>query len=181
MLSGDDCTALLAWEPGQQARGGAGGGGRRDTRNGRRAFITPALRHARPDLDRLAARFDDRGMRRLIAARTGARLGGTALRMELCFDTEGFWLEPHTDIGAKRLTLLIGLSTDHRAEGWGTDLMTPDGQVVKRASGRFNNGLMFVPGRDTWHGFAARRIEGERRTLIVNFVDRSWQSREELA
>jgi hypothetical protein len=30
--------------------------------------------------------------------------------LELCLDTDGFWLEPHTDIGAKKLTLLISLS-----------------------------------------------------------------------
>lgn len=43
-----------------------------------------------------------------------------------------------------------------------------------------NSGLLFVPGKDTWHGFEKRPIHGLRRTLIVNYVDDSWKARHEL-
>lgn len=172
-------AALVAWEPGAQSHGGDTGG-RRDARNGHRVFVTPATR-CDPGLDLLARMFDAAEAREAIAGRCGARLAGTALRLELCLDTDGFWLEPHTDIGAKKLTLLVSLSTDAGAAGWGTDLMTPDGAPVARASGAFNSGLMFVPGEDSWHGFVRRPIHGLRRSLIVNFVSSEWRATEELA
>lgn len=173
------CAALLAWDPGVDAHGGDTGG-RRDVRNGRRVFVTPETRRE-PGLDLLARMFDAAEARDAISARCGARLAGTALRLELCLDTDGFWLEPHTDIGAKKLTLLIALSTGAGAAEWGTDLMTADGKPAARASGAFNSGLMFVPGDESWHGFVRRPIQGLRRSLIVNFVSSEWRALGELA
>ncbi|GAA4474711.1 hypothetical protein GCM10023157_02280 [Gluconacetobacter asukensis] len=172
-------AALLAWDPGADAHGGDTGG-RRDARNGRRVFVTPRTRRD-PGLDLLARMFDAAEARDAIAACCGARLAGTALRLELCLDTDGFWLEPHTDIGAKKLTLLVSLSTGPGAADWGTDLMTADGRPVARASGVFNSGLMFVPGEESWHGFVRRPILGLRRSLIVNFVSSEWRATGELA
>ena len=54
-------------------------------------------------------------------------LDGSFLRIECCLDTDGFWLEPHTDIGAKLLTLLVYLSDHPEAGDWGTDIMDPAG------------------------------------------------------
>ncbi|ACI51747.1 conserved hypothetical protein [Gluconacetobacter diazotrophicus PA1 5] len=173
-------AALLAWDPGAETHGGDTGG-RREARNGRRVFVTPANRRQQPGLDMLADMFDAPSTRAAITACCGAHLAGTALRLELCLDTDGFWLESHTDIGAKKLTLLVSLSTDAGAADWGTDLMTADGRAVGRASGAFNSGLLFVPGTDTWHGFVRRPIHGLRRSLIVNFVGPEWRATEELA
>ena len=53
----------------------------------------------------------------------GCTLGGSFLRIEYCLDTDGFWLEPHTDIGAKLFTMLVYLSDHPEAEDWGTDIM----------------------------------------------------------
>ncbi|GBQ25614.1 hypothetical protein AA12717_2109 [Gluconacetobacter sacchari DSM 12717] len=173
------CAALVGWDPGAASHGGDTGG-RRDARNGRRVFVTPRARRD-PALDLLARMFDAAEARDAIAARCGARLAGTALRLELCLDTDGFWLEPHTDIGAKALTLLVALSSGPGAADWGTDLMTADGMPVARASGAFNSGLMFVPGAASWHGFVRRPIRGVRRSLIVNFVSAEWRATGELA
>ncbi len=63
----------------------------------------------------------------------------------------------------------------------GTDIMDAAGQVLGRAPGSFNAGLIFVPGPDTWHGFTRRPIRGVRRSLIVNYVRPEWRSRHELA
>ena len=76
---------------------------------------------------------------------------------------------------------MIYLSDHPDAARWGTDILDNAGHVLRRASGAFNRGLIFVPGPDTWHGFSRRRIAGVRRSLIVNYVKPEWRSRHELA
>ncbi|MDG6094951.1 2OG-Fe(II) oxygenase [Acetobacter sp. AN02] len=174
------CQALVEWEPGETHLAGDTGG-RRETRNEARVFVEPEIRARDPRLDELAVTLDSPEARAAITRLCGTPLDQTALRLELSLDTDGFWLEPHTDIGAKKLTLLISLSVSPDADQWGTDLMDADGHSVKRSSGRFNTGTLFVPGTDTWHGFVRRPISGVRRGLIVNFVDSSWRAVHELA
>lgn len=174
------CDALVAWEPEAEEIAGDTGG-RRETRNASRVFVEPQARARDARLDVMARMFDSAEGRNAIERLCGANLDHTALRLELSLDTDGFWLEPHTDIGAKKLTLLIALSEHEDAEEWGTDLMSPDGETVARSSGRFNTGTLFVPGSDTWHGFRKRPISGLRRGLIVNFVDSTWRATHELA
>jgi hypothetical protein len=100
----------------------------------------------------------------------------------MCRDTDGFWLEPHTDIGAKRFTLLIYLSRGPGAEELGTDLYADPAQPpIARAPAPFGSGLAFVPAGDAWHGFVRRPIAGVRRSIIVNYVVPEWRSRHELA
>ncbi len=174
------CEALLEWNPGESAIAGDVGG-RRETRNAFRVFVDPAVRARDPRLDRMAGLLDGEQMRQTFERVCETPLDEAALRLELCLDTDGFWLEPHTDIGAKKLTLLISLSTGEDAGQWGTDLMTPQGESVARASGAFNSAVLFIPSDRTWHGFVRRPIRGTRRTLIVNFVDKNWRAVHELA
>ncbi len=155
--------------------------GRRETHNAQRLFVTEAARAALPACAALAEAFQDEATAGLIGDLTGADLTGCSLRIECCLDTDGFWLEPHTDIGAKRFTMLVYLSHHPDAATWGTDLLDAAGAIVGRASGAFNTGLVFIPGADTWHGFAPRPIAGMRRSLIVNYVGPEWQARGELA
>ena len=42
----------------------------------------------------------------------GTDLEGTYLRIEFAQDIDGFWLEPHTDLGVKAFTMLLYLSKD---------------------------------------------------------------------
>ena len=155
--------------------------GRRETHNASRLFVSEEVRARVPACDALAGAFQDEATVGLIEDLCGIDLSGCLLRIECCLDTAGFWLEPHTDIGAKRLTLLIYLSLHPDAETWGTDLLDGQGRLVGRASGAFNTGLTFVPGADTWHGFAPRPIAWVRRSLIVNYVGPEWRARHELA
>ncbi|GAB6967354.1 hypothetical protein JCM25156A_13910 [Komagataeibacter kakiaceti JCM 25156] len=180
VLPASVATALVTWMPDARFLGGESGG-QRAGRNGRRLFITPALRAANPALDDLARLFDDAGTRATFTSRCDANLENAALRLELCLDTDGFWLEPHTDIGAKRLTLLVSLSMGAEAADWGTDIMTAEGAPVARASGLFNSGLLFIPSDRSWHGFLPRPLKGVRRTLIVNYVGPEWLATDELA
>lgn len=174
------CEALVDWNPGSWAVAGDVGG-RRETRNASRVFVTEKERKQDYRLDSLACHLNADSMRQVFERVCGVVLEKAALRLELCLDQEGFWLEPHTDIGAKKLTLLVALSIGEDAHTWGTDLMMPDGTPVVRASGRFNSGVLFVPAQNTWHGFVRRPMKGVRRTLIVNFVDETWRAVHELA
>jgi hypothetical protein len=108
-------------------------------------------------------------------------LRNTNLRIEHCLDTDGFWLAPHTDLGVKKLTMLLYLSTDPGHEAWGTDVYSDAETIAETAPAFFNSALVFVPSDNTWHGFRKRSIGGVRRSLIVNYVTEEWRSRHELS
>jgi hypothetical protein len=154
--------------------------GRRETHNAQRLFFGTTAQVRFTAAAGLASAFQHPDTVAAIEARTGTSLRGTSLRIEYCLDTAGFWLEPHTDIGAKKFTMLIYLSDCPGAEAWGTDFLSPQGELVRRPPAHPNSAAIFIPSTDTWHGFARRPIEGIRRTLIVNFVGPEWQARHEL-
>jgi hypothetical protein len=114
---------------------------------------------------------------------TGARLMDGRLRIEYCQDTDGFWLEPHVDIAVKRFAMLVYLSDDPALCDAGTDVYdaSPEHLTVATAPYRFNAGMIFIPGSDTWHGFRKRPIKGLRKSIIVNYVAPEWRAVEELA
>lgn len=155
--------------------------GKRETNNSTRLFFGVPQRAVHPVCDALATALQGDAVVRRLEALCGAALAGSFLRIEYCLDTDGFWLEPHTDIGAKLYTMLVYLSGEPGSEAWGTDILDgPDGFVASAPYVR-NGGLIFIPGADTWHGFRRRPIAGVRRSLIVNYVRPEWRSRHELA
>jgi hypothetical protein len=111
----------------------------------------------------------------------GAELDGTYLRLEYALDSDGFWLEPHTDLGVKKFTGLIALSCAEEDGDLGTDLYRSPDEHVTRTPFVSNAGTFFVPGSATWHGFAKRPMKGLRKSLIVNYVGPEWRSRDQLA
>lgn len=154
--------------------------GRRETHNDSRIHFGEANRSRYRVMDTLARAFQSGEVTGALEAVTGARLAGTSLRMEYCQDSDGFWLEPHTDIGVKKFTMLIYLNWEAAALDWGTDIYADAQTHVGRAPAGFNTGLVFVPGDSTWHGFEKRPIAGVRRTLIINYVGPEWRNRHEL-
>lgn len=108
-------------------------------------------------------------------------LSGLSLRIEFTQDTDGFWLQPHTDIGAKKFTMLIYLSDGPGHEHLGTDIYAAPGQHVRACPAKPNAAMAFIPTDHTWHGFEKRPINGVRKTAIVNYVTADWQQRDELA
>lgn len=155
--------------------------GKRETNNSTRAFFSGDNLARYQVCADLAVDFQDRAVVRRIEDTCGIDLKNAFLRIEYCQDTGDFWLEPHTDIDAKLYTMLVYLSTDPGSETWGTDIYDRDLQHVGTAPGAFNRGIIFIPGRDTWHGFRKRPISGMRRSLIVNYVKDEWRARHELA
>jgi hypothetical protein len=154
--------------------------GRRETNNATRCFLDEATQRACPEAAALAGFLHSPRAIKMWRDLTGADLSGTFLRIEYCQDVAGFWLEPHTDIGAKKFTLLIYLADPSPGECWGTDILNTDKTLHLRASGAANSGVLFIPGDNSWHGFAPRPISGVRRTLIVNYVVPEWRARHEL-
>ena len=155
--------------------------GKRDSHNSTRVFFNPDFGARHAVAASLAALFQDPAVPGALIRYCGAALGGTSLRVEYCQDTDGFWLEPHTDIGAKKLTLQIYLNNGPDAESLGTDLYDAHGAWLGRAPSKFVNGFLFVPGNVTFHGFVRRPFAGVRRSVIVNYVGPEWRARHELA
>jgi hypothetical protein len=111
----------------------------------------------------------------------GAPLGGTFLRIEYAQDTDGFWLEPHTDLGVKKLTFLYYLSDEPGHEALGTDIYASKDDHVGRSPFGKNLACIFIPADNTWHGFEKRPIPGIRKSIIINYVTPDWRAREQLA
>lgn len=155
--------------------------GKRETHNAERSYCNVENRGRFAVVDALARAFQGSAIVGAVEHACGLDLCGTSLRIEYCQDTDGFWLEPHTDIGAKRFTLIIGLSDDPESAAWGTDLYDLGRRPVARSPYGCNRALAFVPSGDTWHGFERRPIHGVRRSLIVNYVGPEWRARHELA
>ena len=155
--------------------------GRRAENNPTRQYVDAnaiaAVRPARA----LAEAFQDPRIVSAVEARCGTSLAGTNLRIEYAQDSAGFWLEPHTDIGEKALTAFIYLNDGNEVRDWGTDLYSDRHTPQKRLPLVDNTGVFFIPGDETWYGFLPRRIDGVRRSLIINFVTSEWRNRRELA
>ena len=105
---------------------------------------------------------------------------GSNLRIELACDVDGFFQVPHTDVGDKRITWLTYLGTVDENNDVGTDLYEDENTYALSAPWGFNNGLIFKPGPNSYHGFSkGKKINGNRKVLIINFVD-NWNDRHEL-
>lgn len=155
--------------------------GKRETHNSTRVFASVENQSAYPVLGALAQCFQSPETVGALEGMTGASLAGSNLRIEYCQDSDRFWLEPHTDIGAKLFTMLIYLSEHPDADDWGTDIYDNSLKHLGRAPGGFNRGLIFIPAADTWHGVEKRAFNGIRKSIIVNYVKPEWRSRHELA
>ena len=111
----------------------------------------------------------------------GTDLSDTFLRIEYAQDTDGFWLEPHTDIGVKSFTMLLYLSDGEGHEKLGTSIYADKDTHVGESPFAPNLAMIFVPSNDTWHGFESRPVKGVRKSIIINYVTQEWRAREQLA
>lgn len=154
--------------------------GRREANNKTRLFFDTEGQKKHPAMKALAEAMQSPEVVAAWETLCGIDLTGTYLRIEYCRDTGGFWLEPHTDIGAKRITIMNFLSTGDEANTWGTDIYDNDMKFYESCPGDFNCGLIFIPGTNSYHGFEKREIKGIRRSLMLNYVGPEWRARHEL-
>lgn len=155
--------------------------GKRELHNGTRKYFDLENRAVYPVVEGFAQAFQSRRVTELVQRHFGTKLVGTYLRLEYAQDTNGFWLEPHTDLGVKVFTMLLYLSTDKSHADLGTDIYDAEKHHVGRSPFEPNGAMVFVPGRDTYHGFEPRPIEGIRKSIIINYVTNEWRAREQLS
>jgi hypothetical protein len=159
----------------------AGVSGKRELHNDERHYFDAANNAAFAECAAVAAAFQSPRVVQAVEATTGADLAATFVRLEYAQDTDGFWLEPHTDLGVKKFTMLLYLSEGAAQDDLGTDLYADHETWAKRTAFAHNSALVFVPGQATWHGLARRPIAGVRRSVIMNYVTAGWRERGQLA
>lgn len=157
--------------------------GRRETNNATRVYFSPE-NQARFDVCRKVVEgFKSSNVINAIERTTGADLSDVQLRIEYCQDTKGFWLEPHTDISVKKFTMLIYLVDDPALADAGTQIHEgpPDFAHVASAPYGLNKGVIFIPAENTWHAVGKQSVSNVRKSIIINYVDKSWRDDWELA
>ena len=159
----------------------AGISGRRELHNDQRRYFGAAeIGKIGVGAD-LAALFQSGRTVRMLRDELGLDLSGTFVRIEYCQDVDGFWLEPHTDIGVKKFTLQCYLASEPEQLDLGSDIYADHDTHVSQAPFGRNRAMLFIPNDHTWHGFERRTILGVRKSLIVNYVTNEWRAREQLA
>lgn len=155
--------------------------GTREINNSTRQYFCRANQTRFPAFGDVAAAFQSPEIVRELGRVFGAELDGNYLRIEYAQDTDGFWLHPHTDIGVKVFTMLLYVSGDPGHEDLGTDIYKDRDTHAARTAFRPNHAMVFIPAKNTWHGFEPRPIPGVRQSIIVNYVKPEWRAREQLA
>jgi hypothetical protein len=178
VLPGDVAAALDALPFSAPPLDGVSGS--REIHNNTRRYIDAAAIAEHPVCRGLADAFQDPATVAVIEEATGACLDGCCLRIEYAQDTEGFWLQPHTDLGVKKFTLLYYLGPAGQPD-LGTDVYRDAKTWSHRAPFEPGGALAFVPSDHTWHGFERRPIPVVRKSLILNYVTEAWMAREQLA
>ena len=155
--------------------------GKRELHNATRKYFDRENCAAFPVCQAVADGFQSPKLVREIETYFGTNLKGSCLRIEFAQDINGFWLEPHTDLGVKVFTMLLYLSTDAQHAALGTDIYDGGKKYVGRSPFTPNGAMVFVPGSNTYQGFEPRQIDGVRKSIIINYVTPEWKAREQLA
>lgn len=153
--------------------------GKRELHNDTRSYFDTAGMQRFPVMRAVADVFQSAPVAGAIARAFEAPIDDTFLRLEYAQDVDGFWLEPHTDLGVKKFTCLVYLSEGH--EDLGTDIYATPGEHAARSPFAPGIAMVFVPSDRTWHGFERRPIAGVRKSIILNYVTHEWRAREQLS
>jgi hypothetical protein len=155
--------------------------GKREVHNATRKYFDVANRKTFPVCAAVSEALQDVRLTRAIEKAFETKLNGSYLRIEYAQDTNGFWLEPHTDLGVKLFTCLLYLSKEPSHADLGTDIYDQNKKHIGRAPFRSNTAMVFVPSDITFHGFEPRPIKGVRKSLVINYVTNEWRAREQLS
>lgn len=155
--------------------------GKRELHNKTRTYFDAANQAQFPSVKAVSEGLQDPRTTAMIERQFGINLQGSYVRIEYAMDIDGFWLEPHSDLGVKLFTFLLYLSTDKEHADLGTDIYDGDKKWVGRSPFASNAAMVFVPSNNTFHGFEKRRIAGVRKSIIINYVTDAWLAREQLS
>lgn len=166
--------------------------GARAHNNANRTYFTADFQEKYPVAKLIAEVFQHADIVKILARSCNGDLDNTHLLLELACDQGPSMLVPHRDIGTKRFTGLFYVANDPRLKTAGTDIFTAQKVYLDEivAAAKENGdaprkffkektrrviygpgiGYYFVPTEISWHGFDAREIVGERKTLIVNYL-----------
>lgn len=155
--------------------------GKRELHNDQRSYFDVTGMARFPVMRGVAEAMQSTEFARMIHQAFDAPIDDTFLRLEYAQDVDGFWLQPHTDLGVKKFTCLIYLSDGPGHEKLGTDIYESPDKHFGVSPFQRGSAMIFVPGDNTWHGFEKRPIEGVRRSVILNYVTHDWKAREQLS
>ncbi len=155
--------------------------GKRELHNATRRYFDAENRAKFPFVDGICQAFQSPETVSTIETTFGTKLKGSYVRIEVAQDIDGFWLEPHTDLGVKMFTFLLYTSKVPSHQDLGTDIYDNDKKWVARSPFKSNSAMIFVPSNNTYHGFEGRKIEGVRKSLVINYVTNDWKARAQLA
>ena len=112
-------------------------------------------------------------------AQFGYDLQNSYLRVELAQDNDGFWQVPHIDTFEKRITIIVYIDCEDK--DLGTDLYSSPDSNYTRVEWKNNRCFVFRTDETKWHGFTKRNFKGNRRVLLVNYVDKdNWNSKDQV-
>ena len=154
--------------------------GKRELHNKTRTYFDAPNMERFPVCKALNEAFQSERLTKAIADHFNTDINGSFLRVEYAQDIEGFWLEPHTDLGVKLFTMLLYISDGPGHSELGTDIYDADKRHVARSPFQSNGAMVFIPSSVTYHGFEPRNIEGIRKSIIINYVTNDWRAREQL-
>jgi len=147
--------------------------GKRDGANKFRTFA-----RADTPLGNIFKDFTNRDFRLHLSDITGVDCTAGKLRVELCQDGPGFYLERHIDIPEKVITLQIYLGEGK--EEWGTSFYSETGALYSTVPFVHNTGWMSTCNSRLIHGVEQNLVDGIRKSVIINYVVGNWRDKEQL-
>lgn len=152
--------------------------GRRAAANSQRFFV----RNDGGDLSQLFSKFEHVSVRQYFSELTGINCYDGKLRIELCQDNPGFYLEPHVDIPEKLITLQFYIGEGDRA--WGTSVYDRQyGLILEKymtVPFEHNSGWMSHCKGKVVHGVEPNVVDGTRKSVIINYVVGDWRDTDQL-
>lgn len=143
--------------------------GARECTNKFRKFVT---RKQTPELAEVFRHWDTPQSRDYFSKISNRDCSDGRLRIELCQDNAGFYLDQHIDINEKLITLQVYLGEGDIS--WGTSIYNPDHTLYHTNKFIHNTGWMSFMESPLWHGVEASSITGLRRSIIINYVVGDW-------
>ena len=146
--------------------------GKRDANNAFRKFVTRNTKAGSIFKD-----WDTNQFKLHLSDVTGVDMREGKLRVELCMDGPGFWLETHADIPEKLMTLQVYLGKGET--DWGTVIYSQPESVYRSLPFKENTGWLSVIGEPVLHGVPKEKVDGWRKSVIINYVT-DWNDTDQL-